>query len=247
MRTISLVLIMLSLTCCSQSFDTKVPPEVLDYMRSHPDSEKPSISVGSASNGHLKNGKLFPYKGNNFMYFDKGSYLDGHAFLNGSIKESVLEMYDTLNDRHPNRYFMIMECSGEKGGKIPRHQTHRNGTSIDFMMPLKKDGQAYYGLDTIGWRHFGLTFDEKGRYSKDKSIRIDFDLVSEQIVLLNRFAKKRGYKIQKVIIKIELKDELYASRFGQQIKKDGIYVVMGLSQKVNKMHDDHFHIDFTKN
>jgi penicillin-insensitive murein DD-endopeptidase len=243
MRTAGLILMTFSITVSAQ-FTAQIPLEVRQYMAANKDDGKESKAVGSASRGKLINGKLFPYKGVNFSYFEKQSYLNGHAFLHKPVKEAVLEMYDSLWKRHPNRYFVIMECSAKVGGEIPRHRTHRNGTSIDFMMPLKKDGKAYYGLDTIGWRHFGLAFDKSGRYLKDKSIRIDFDLVSEQIVLMNAFVRKRGYKIKKVIIKIELKDELYASAFGKRIKNDGIYVVMGLSKKVNEMHDDHYHIDF---
>jgi len=54
-------------------------------------------------------------------------------------------------------------------------------------------------------------------------------------------------KIAKVIIKIEYKDELFATEYGQKLKKSGIYIVKGLTKLINALHDEHYHIDFKKN
>ena len=51
-------------------------------------------------------------------------------------------------------------------------------------------------------------------------------------------------KIKKVIIKIELKDELFSTPNGKKLKAKGIYVVKALTPLINGLHDDHFHIDF---
>ena len=118
--------------------------------------------------------------------------------------------------------------------------------SVDFMMPLKKGNEAYYDLDTLGAEHYWLTFDNEGRFSKDKSISIDFETVALHVLRLNEAAKTFGLKVAKVIIKIELKDELFAGHNGQKLKNSGIYVVQKLSTIINSLHDDHFHIDFEK-
>ena len=90
--------------------------------------------------------------------------------------------------------------------------------------------------------HFGEK--NAGKYVKDKSVRVDFNLVAKHILQIDASARKEGYRVKKVIIKIEFKDDLYATKYGKKLKAKGIYVVMGLTPKINALHDDHYHIDF---
>jgi len=50
--------------------------------------------------------------------------------------------------------------------------------------------------------------------------------------------------LSKVIINTDLKDELFATKFGKVLKTSGIYLVQKLSPLINSLHDDHYHIDF---
>jgi penicillin-insensitive murein endopeptidase len=124
------------------------------------------------------------------------------------------------------------------------HRTHRNGLSIDFMMPKLQNGKPYYGLDDLGAGHYALTFNDEGKYEKDKSISIDFELIARHLLILDAKSRKQGIKITKVIIKMEMKDELYAGAYGKQLKTSGIYVTRNLTPGVNAMHDEHYHVDF---
>ncbi len=200
--------------------------------------------MGSVSNGTLKYGKLVPFKGENYQYFDTSSYLGGRAFTSDKVLKTMLDSYQELAAVVPERQFRIMECSNEHGGKLFPHKTHQNGLSIDFMMPLVQGEQAYYGLDDLGKDHYWLSFDNNGKYSKDKSISVDFNLIAQHILMLDQEARKNGLKVSKVIIKIEFKDELFATHYGQQLKSKGIYVVKSLSSMINALHDEHYHIDF---
>ncbi len=137
-----------------------------------------------------------------------------------------------------------MECSNEHGGKLFPHRTHQNGLSVDFMMPLTQGGKAYYGLDDLEKDHYWLEFDNDGNYSKDKSVAIDFDLMVQHILLLDQQARENGLKVSKVIIKIELKDEMFATSYGEKLKSSGVYVVKSLTPMINALHDEHYHIDF---
>lgn len=139
-----------------------------------------------------------------------------------------------------------MELSNQHGGTIYPHRTHQNGLSADFMMPKLRNGVACYDLDSLGADHYWLDFDDNGRLKKDTSIQIDFNLIAQHILILNKNALKKGYSIGKVIIKIEYKEELFASYYGKQLKSSGIYVVKQLTPLINQIHDDHFHIDFEK-
>ncbi len=214
------------------------------YLSGNKENSTPSTSTGTVSGGTLVNGKLFPFQGTNYQYFDTSSYINNRAFLNDKIRTVVISSYKQLEKEIPDRKFFIMECSNKNGGKIFPHRTHQNGLSIDFMMPLIKGNKAFYGLDTIGASHYWLDFDNEGKYSGDKGISIDFDLVAMQILSLETQARNNGYKIQKVIIKTEFKNLIFATPYGKKLKQSNIYLVNSLTPLINSLHDDHFHIDF---
>ncbi len=214
------------------------------YYRNHPDNLKPSTAIGTVSRGELVNGKLMPFSGPNFNYFDTLSYLRGRAFVHDKVKKVILESYQTLVKTNPGNHFCFMECSHEHGGKLFPHRTHQNGLSVDFMTPVIKNGKPYYGLDTTGLNHYGIDFDNFGRYTKDTTISINFNLMAAHILAINKAAKQYGLKIKKVIFKMELKGELYATENGKKLITENIYITKKLSPLINNMHDDHYHIDF---
>ena len=220
--------------------------EVLAYYETNKGDKKASLSSGTVSNGHMKNGKLIPFYGANFSYFDKGSYLGGRAFVNDQVLTTLLKSYKQLESARPNRHFYVMESANKEGGKLAPHRTHQTGLSVDFMMPLLKDKKPYYKLDNLGTRHYLLSFNDQGEYGNDTAVKVDFNLIAQHILILNEEAKKVGLQVKKVIIKIEYKDELFATEYGKKLKASGIYVVKGLSKMINALHDEHYHIDFGK-
>jgi penicillin-insensitive murein endopeptidase len=206
----------------------------------------PSKSLGSVSNGSLENGIITPFFGTNFTYFDTSSYFCNRGFAHESVIEIIVNAYQKLSTILPDRHFYVMELSNEHGGKIFPHKTHQNGMSVDFMMPKLKHNEPFYGLDTLGKDHYWLDFDDSGIYTEDQNVKIDFNLVAQHILVLAQEAKKVGYKITKVIIKIEYKNHLFKTVYGKQLKNSNIYIVKSLTPVINKLHDDHFHIDFQK-
>lgn len=220
--------------------------EIMNFYFSNQGNDGESKSTGTVSDGGLENGKLVPFYGVNFTYFDRESYLGARAFTNDKVRAIILDSYLNLHQEYPGRQFFLMELSNEHGGKISPHHTHQNGLSVDFMMPKIKNGQPYYGLDSLGKEHYLLDFNDNGELKKDTSIKVDFDLIVKHILILNDNAKKYNYKITKVIIKIEYKDELFSSAFGKELTQSGIYLVKNLSPIINAVHDDHFHVDFEK-
>ena len=247
----SVVLLLITQISCSQSnqpLDTLseiiISSEIQQYYSDNKGNDLPSTSTGTVSNGELINGKLIPFKGNNYEYFSEESYLAGRAFLNDKVLTSLLNTYHNFENLLPNKLFYVMECANAHGGKLFPHRTHQNGLSVDFMMPLIKEGKPYTFLDTLGADHYWLEFDNEGKYVDDKSISIDFNLVAQHILELNKEAKLNGLKIKKVIINTNLKDELFATQYGKVLKESDVYVVQKLSTLINSLHDDHYHIDF---
>lgn len=206
----------------------------------------PSISVGTVSKGSLKNGRIFPFKGPNFIYFDSTSYLSKHAFVHEKVHRTVLATYAQFESILPHFEFGLMECSNEHGGKIWPHRTHQNGLSVDFMSPILKNGASSTDFNTIGLPHYLMDFDEHGVYTEDTSYSIDFNLMARHILELNQQARKNGLKIEKVILKIALKDELYATEYGKKLKASGVYFATNLNELIDSLHDDHYHVDFTE-
>lgn len=220
--------------------------EMVEFFHENSKITLKSKSIGTVSNGKLENGKIMPFYGPNFTYFDNDSYLGARAFTSDKVKTIVLNTYNSLNRLYPERKFYLMELSNQHGGKMYPHRTHQNGLSVDFMMPKLKNGKPNYELDSLGKNHYFLKFNDKGEYLENTSIKVDFDLIAHHILLLEEEAKKIGYCIEKLIIKIEYKDYLFDTPNGKRLKESGIYIVNNLTPLINAIHDDHFHIDFKK-
>lgn len=218
---------------------------VAAYYALHKGDALPSKAIGTVGKGSLQNGKLIPYYGKNYTYFDSLSYFEGRAFTHELVRDIILNSYDSLAQLCDN-HFYLMELSNKEGGKMFPHHTHQNGMSVDFMMPMLKEGKTYTGLDTLGADHYWLKFDNSGKWTEDPRVSVDFNLIARQVLILDAEAKKLGLKVAKLIVKIEYKDELFETEYGKQLKESGIYVVQKLTPMVNELHDEHFHIDFEK-
>ncbi len=204
-----------------------------------------SSYTGSVSKGKLYNSYLMPYSGKNFSYFSPMSYYAmGNAYVHSKLYHTLLSSYKVCEHTCPDIKFKLMECANKKGGKMLIHRTHQTGLSVDFMTPLIKNGKQKRLYDHMGLGHYLLEFDDRGRLSLDKNVTIDFETLAKHIISLDDAARKNGLYIKKVIWKIELKDELFATNTGKLLKKRGIYFAKALGPEINALHDDHYHIDF---
>ena len=135
-----------------------------------------SIAYGSTSNGSLENAYQLDYRTPNAKYFSPISYyLMDNAFVNSKVYNTVFDAYKECESTCEGTKFRFMECSGEKGGRILIHRTHRNGLSVDFMVPKIKSGKQYKWYDRLGLWHYLLNFDSNGNLIGDKKVSIDFN------------------------------------------------------------------------
>ncbi|GAB5416445.1 MAG: hypothetical protein Crog4KO_09680 [Crocinitomicaceae bacterium] len=248
--------LILFLTACNseESSDASNPDNakskpltaVEKYYQLHANDSLESKSIGSVGNGSIEHATLIPFEGSNYSYFDKTSYLGGRAFTHSKVAQITVDTYEALEKQGVDRHFKVMEFSRKEGGKIFPHRTHQNGLSVDYMMPLQKDGKPYYELDKKGASHYLLEFDADGNFSEDAAISIDFDMAAKHILELDKQARKNGMRIHKVIFNTHLKDELFASKNGKTLRNSGIYVTRNLSKIINDLHDDHYHVDFIR-
>ncbi len=208
-------------------------------------NEGSSQSVGSVSNGTIINAYKLPYSGKNFSYFSPLSYyVLGRTYVHSRVYKTVINSYKKCETECSGIQFKLMECSNKKGGKMFPHQTHQNGLSIDFMTPLLKKGKPHRFYDHLGICRYLLNFDNSGHLNLNKKVSIDFETMAKHILLLDKEARKNGLRVKKVILKIELKDDLFKTKTGKLLKRRAIYFVKKLPEKINKLHDDHYHIDF---
>ena len=210
-----------------------------------------SKSLGSVGNGQLENPYLLPWSGKNFRYFSPISYfIFDNGYTHSKVHNTLLEAYKICEQTCPGIQFRVMECSDKKGGKLMIHRTHQNGMSIDFMSPKKKPGQQQNGkdkqsklFDLLGMWHYLLEFSNAGKLNGSKKISIDFETMGQHILALDKAARNNGLRIKKVIFKIELKGDFYTPS-GKKVQQKGIYFARALPPFTNKVHDDHYHVDF---
>ena len=201
-----------------------------------------STAIGTVGNGSLINGVILPYRGKNFKYFSSISYHAGRAYVHSSVRKVILESYQMLENSLPDRIFYLMEGANKEGGPLPPHRTHQNGLSVDFMALKLKDGKPYLKLDNLGPAHYALEFDQNGQWLKNDEVKIDFEAMARHIQSLEQACKKHQIHISKIILKINLKDDLFASPTGQKLQH--LPFVGWLPDVIDKQHDDHYHIDF---
>ncbi len=204
-----------------------------------------SQSVGTVRKGELKNGVRLPYKSGNFSYFSPFSYgVLRRAYVNSKVYRTVIEAYQICEKTCPNQKFRVMECSRKHGGKMKPHRTHQNGTSVDFMTPLKKKDKQFRFYDHLGIWHYLMAFDKSGRMKGTRKVKIDYETMAKHIIALDDASKKEGLRIKKVIFKIELQAGLFKTKYGKELKRRGIYFVRALPKIIDNLHDEHYHVDF---
>ncbi len=211
-------------------------------------NEGTSKSKGSVRDGSVSNAWLMPWSGKNFGYFSWWSYfVIDNAYIHSDVYKIALEAYETCETTCPNTFFRTMECGNTNGGKMTFHNTHQNGLGIDFMIPkLNSEGVQTQWLDRIGMWHYLLEFDTYGKNQIFGSIQLDLETMAKHILALDDAAKKRNMSIHKIILRTELLDDFFNTPSGKKVKERGIYFMPRLYPLANKVHDDHYHVDFKK-
>jgi len=185
-----------------------------------------------------------PYYDKNYRYFSPFSYyILNRGYVHHRVYNTLLTAYKTCETTCPNVRFRLMECANPSGGNMWPHRTHQVGLSADFMVPKIRKGQPLRTMDHLGVWHYALAFDEKGRLSSRTSI--DFESIGRHLLALDDAARRNGLRIKKVIMKIDLKNDFFATPSGKRVKARGIYFARSLPKLVDEVHDDHYHVDFT--
>lgn len=159
--------------------------------------------------------------------------------MHSTVGAVILEAYAAVEKSMPKTVFVYGETGKEEGGEFDPHKTHRNGLSVDFMVPvLNRDGQSVplptNVLNKWGYEH---EFDNDGVLD---DLRIDFDAIAEHIYQLHRAAENRDGGLWRVIFAPELQPHLKNSERWPYLEKN----IEFSSRRSWVRHDEHYHVDF---
>jgi penicillin-insensitive murein DD-endopeptidase len=199
-----------------------------------------SICFGSVSNGWLENGVKLPLSGKNFSAYSSLGNALGRTYLHSKAEEIVLAAYLALEQSATGKVFVYGETGWASGGRIRPHRTHRNGLSIDFMVPVVDQTNHSVRISTGVLNKFGysLDFDKNAKY---QNYKIDFEALAEHLYQLDIAAKAKDSSIALVIFDSSYLPNLFASKHGEYLKTK----INFMKGKPWIRHDEHYHVDFS--
>ena len=198
-----------------------------------------SICYGTTSNGRLDGGVKLPSEGNNYVSYSKTAEIIGRTYVHSKVKEIILSSYYWLETETPGKVFKYAETGFKNGGQFKPHKTHRNGLSVDFMVPVVDEKEKSVHLPTHYFNKLGysIEFDGVGRYEE---YTIDYEALAAHIVGLHKAAVDKGVGLWRVIFDPKLQPHLMNTKYGKYLKKN-----IQFSKKRSWVrHDEHYHVDF---
>ena len=201
--------------------------------------QEPSVCYGTTSSGRLENGWKLPESGANFSTHWTIGRMAGRSYVHSAVYSVVLGAYEQLGKEMPDKVFVYGETGWKKGGQFKPHKTHRNGLSVDFMVPVLDESGTSVKLPSSVLNKWGydLEFDANGELG---DLRIDFEAIAEHIYQLDVIAKRHGIGIWRVIFDPQLQPQLEKSPRWSYLKQN----VQFSTKRSWVRHDEHYHIDF---
>jgi penicillin-insensitive murein endopeptidase len=179
-----------------------------------------------------------PLAGANFGAYSELGLKLGRAYVHAQVRDVVMGAYSTLSRSTPDVQYVYGETGLRTGGPMPPHRTHENGTSVDFMVPVRgRDGRPAQ-LPRTAQNHYGydLEFDDAGKLA---DLRIDFAAIAAHLAQLDVEARRHGFGIARVILEPAYIPRVLATPAGQKIKS-----LPFMKTKPWVRHDEHYHVDF---
>ena len=200
---------------------------------------KTSICYGTTSNGRLENAVQLPSKGKNFVGYSIAAKLAGRTYVHSAVRDIIVAAYNELEQEQPNKVYKYAETGFKKGGQFKPHKTHRNGLSVDFMTPVvdQKGISVHLPTNLLNRLGYDIEFDQQDRF---QDMVIDYEALAAHLVILDKKAKAKGYKLWRVIFDPKLQPKLLATKYGRYLKDNTTF-----NNKTSWVrHDEHYHVDF---
>lgn len=180
-----------------------------------------------------------PVHGPNFAAYSNIGAAVGRTFVHQKVADVVLASYAALAVSAPSMTFVYGETGFPDGGPFKPHQTHQNGLSVDFFVPIRNSKGVPALLPSTIRNRFGylVEFDNKGRY---RDFQIDFKVYAEHLYQLHQAAKAQGVGIALVIVEPAYLPLLFATPRGDYLRQN----IPFMTARPWVRHDEHFHVDF---
>jgi penicillin-insensitive murein DD-endopeptidase len=203
------------------------------------DDGKPSVCYGNTINGRLENGKRLLYQGQNYRAYHIAGFVTGRTFMHSAVRDTSRDAYAALAQSDPDLRFVYAESAWRRGGRLWPHKTHANGTSVDYMVPLRADSGEVVELrgSVINMLGYAIKFDNAGRRG---NTRIDFEAMAKHLLALDTAARAHGIRIGRVIFEPPLHKQLFATEHGRQLQGKMPF----MQTRAWVRHDQHYHVDF---
>lgn len=198
----------------------------------------PSRSYGTPRSGRVENAKRLPTEGPNFEAYSRLGAAMGRNSVHEKVRQTMLETYADLYKKHPDLRFVYGETGWPWGGDFYPHKTHKNGLSVDFMVPVLEFGQPSL-LPHPFWEGWGykIDFDENGKFG---NYTIDFLTIILHLKTLGKIGKRNGVKIKRIIFAPDLQKQIRKTKGGKALLKK--YSFSKTPSWIR--HDAHYHVDF---
>ena len=212
---------------------------ILTFILAPPSYAGESICYGTTSRGCLENGVKLPVKGPNFRAYSKLASMLRRTYVHSKVRSIILSSYNDLQETYPNNKYVYGETGWPSGGRFKPHETHQNGLSVDFMVPLiREDGEPIEIRTSVFNKYgYGVDFDAEGKNGK---ITIDYESMAEHIYTLHKATLELGDDIYRIIFALNLQRYLFETKRGKYLKEN-----INFNEKPSRVrHDDHYHVDF---
>lgn len=197
-----------------------------------------STCFGTSSNGRIEHAVALRAQGPNFAPYSALGVTLGRTYVHAMVRDIVEGAYGALEQELPGVTFVYGETGRKNGGPMPPHRTHENGTSVDFMVPVRSREGRPVPLPRSPLNRFGydLEFDRDGRLDE---LRIDFAAIAAHLHQLDEQARRRGVRIARVIFDPALTAHLLAAPAGAKLAS-----LPFMKTRPWIRHDEHYHVDF---
>ena len=198
-----------------------------------------SVCYGTTSDGKLEHGVQLPANGVNFTSYGILPELSGRTYVHSKVRDVVVTAFQMLERDQPGKLFKYAETGFKDGGQFKPHKTHRNGLSVDFIVPVTDAAGNSIYLPTHLFNKYGysIEFDDKGRF---EDFKIDYEALAAHLVALHKTAMQQGIGIWRVIFDPRQSPNLYKTKYGEYIKQH-----IEIPTKPSWVrHDEHYHVDF---
>lgn len=197
-----------------------------------------STCYGTPERGRIADAVSLPLDGANFEAYSALGWAAGRAYVHSRVHATLLAAFERLQRLVPQARFVYGETGWARGGPFQPHRTHRNGLSVDLMVPVRRDGVPV-PLPRSPFDRYGydLEFDDAGRLG---DYRIDFETMAAWLEALDAAAREQRIGIRRVIFEVPLQRHLFATATGRGLRGR----IPFSTRPAWVRHDEHFHVDF---